>query len=50
VVERAGYPVDTGSVRVVRSGEVIGVLSFEDDGHGGWLYTGSTLCGGLGTA
>jgi hypothetical protein len=48
IVERAGYPVDRGSVRVVRAGEVIGVLGYEADGHGGWLSTGSTLCGGLG--
>jgi len=47
VVERAGYPVDKGSVRVVRAGEVIGVLTYDADGHGGWLPMGSTLCGGL---
>ncbi len=49
IVERAGYPVDQGSVRVVRAGEVIGVLTYEQDGNGGWLPTGSTLCGKLST-
>ena len=49
VVERAGYATDKGSVRVVRSGKVIGVLTFEDDGRGGWLLSGSTLCANLGT-
>jgi hypothetical protein len=47
IVEAAGYPVDKGSVRVVRAGEVIGVLTYEQDGTGGWLPTGSTLCGKL---
>jgi hypothetical protein len=47
VVERGGYPVDEGLVRVVRDGQVIGALTYIDDGHGGWLPGGSTLCGGL---
>lgn len=49
VVERGGYPADTGLVRVVRAGEVIGALTFDGDGRGGWFLAGSTLCGGLGT-
>ena len=49
VVERAGYATDKGWVRVVRDGKVIGTLAFDDDGHGGWLYSGSTLCANLGT-
>jgi hypothetical protein len=48
VVQRAGYPVETGRVRVVRNGEVIGSLDYQPDGHGGWLLTGTTLCDGLG--
>jgi hypothetical protein len=47
VVERGGYPADKGLVRVVRDGQVIGTLTFIDDGHGGWLLPSSTLCGGL---
>ena len=49
VVERAGYASDTGWVRVVRAGEVIGVLEFAPDGHGGWLLMGSSLCRNVGT-
>ena len=47
VVQRGGYPADMGLVRVVRDGQVIGVLRYEEDGHGGWLFGGSALCGGL---
>jgi hypothetical protein len=47
VVQRGGYPADTGLVRVVRDGQVIGTLTYVDDGHGGWLLPSSTLCGGL---
>ena len=47
VVQRGGYPADKGLVRVVRDGQVIGALTYIDDGHGGWLPGGSTLCGGL---
>jgi hypothetical protein len=47
VVQRGGYPADKGLVRVVRDGQVIGVLRYEEDGHGGWLLGGSALCGGL---
>ena len=47
VVERGGYPADKGLVRVVRDGEVIGTLTYVDDGHGGWLLLSSTTCGGL---
>lgn len=47
VVQRAGYPVETGRVRVVRGGEVIGSLEYEPDGHGGWLLMNSTLCEGV---
>ena len=49
VVERGGYPAETGLVRVVRAGNVIGAISFDGDGRGGWFLAGSTLCGGLGT-
>lgn len=48
VVERAGYPVETGRIRVVRGGEVVGVLDYQPDGHGGWLLMGHTTCDGLG--
>jgi hypothetical protein len=47
VVERGGYASDTGLVRVVRAGNVIGHMEFEKDGHGGWLLGGSTMCAGL---
>ena len=47
VVQRGGYPADKGLVRVVRDGQVIGTMTYEDDGHGGWLLVGSTSCGGL---
>lgn len=50
VVERAGYPVDTGTVRVVRGGVVIGRLTYLADGQGGWLLVSSTMCRGLGLA
>jgi hypothetical protein len=48
MVQRAGYPVETGRVRVVRNGEVIGRLDYEPDGHGGWLLMSTSLCDGLG--
>jgi hypothetical protein len=47
VVQRGGYPADTGIVVVVRDGRVIGRITFQDDSYGGWLLGGSTLCGGL---
>jgi len=47
VVERGGYPVETGSVRIVRAGEVVGHVRYGSDGHGGWLPLGGTLCEGL---
>jgi hypothetical protein len=47
VVQRGGYPADKGLVRVVRAGQVIGTLTYVDDGHGGWLLLSSTFCGGL---
>ena len=47
VVERGGYPVDTGTVRVVRGGVVIGRLTYVADGQGGWLLLSSTMCQGL---
>jgi hypothetical protein len=47
IVQRGGYPADKGLVRIVRDGEVIGTLTYVDDGHGGWLLLSSTLCGGL---
>lgn len=47
VVERGGYPVDTGTVRVVRDGVVVGRLTYVADGQGGWLLLSSTMCQGL---
>jgi hypothetical protein len=47
IVQRAGYPVETGRVRVVRDGEVIASFNYEPDGHGGWLLEGATTCDGL---
>ncbi len=47
IVERGGYPVDTGTVRVVRAGTVIGRLTYVADGQGGWLLVSSTMCDGL---
>ena len=48
VVEHAGYPQAAGDqlVRVVRNGEVIAVLAYASDGHGGWLITGTRTCSG----
>ncbi len=47
-VERAGYPQAAGdrAVRVVRGGQVLAVLSYADDGHGGWLLSGTRTCPG----
>jgi hypothetical protein len=47
LVEAAGYPVEQGRVRIVRSGAVIGSLVFHPDDHDGWLLSETTLCGGL---
>jgi hypothetical protein len=48
VVEPAGYPkaADEHLVRVVRSGRVVAVLGYADDGHGGWLISGTRACAG----
>lgn len=48
VVERAGYREASGEqfVRVVRHGEVAAVLSYMDDGHGGWLIGQTRTCSG----
>ena len=48
VVEHAGYPQAAGNqlVRVVRRGEVVAVLGYADDGHGGWLLGGTQTCSG----
>lgn len=48
IVERAGYPQTAGHelVRVVRSGQVVAVLGYADDGHGGWLLGGTQACSG----
>lgn len=48
VVEHAGYPQAAGDqfVRVVRHGEVVAVLGYADDGHGGWLLGGTRACSG----
>ena len=48
VIERAGYPAATGDqlVRVVRAGQVVAVLRYASDGHGGWLLGGTQTCGG----
>jgi hypothetical protein len=45
VVERAGYPGESvRRFRAVRDGEVIGLVSFRRDGHGGWLLDSTTSC------
>jgi len=48
VVEHAGYPQAAGNqlVRVVRHGEVVAVLEYTDDGHGGWLISVTRTCSG----
>jgi hypothetical protein len=48
VLEHAGYPEAAGAqlVRVVRDGEVLAVLTFTDDGHGGWLISTMRSCSG----
>jgi hypothetical protein len=47
-VEHAGYPRAAGDqqVRVVRAGQVVAVLHYADDGHGGWLLGGMRTCSG----
>lgn len=47
VVERGGYPVEKGRVRIVRAGVVLGHVTYSPDGHGGWLFESETLCGNL---
>jgi hypothetical protein len=47
VVQRGGYPADKGLVRVLRNDEVVGTMTYVDDGHGGWLLLSSVSCGGL---
>lgn len=45
-IERGGWPADEGVVRVVRQGQVIGVLRFLEDDTGGWLLDwGHLYCG-----
>ena len=46
LIERAGYPAATGAaaVRVVRRGQVIAVLGYDRDAHGGWLLGGTQAC------
>lgn len=48
LVERAGYPASDGDrlVRVVRDGQVVAVLAYADDGHGGWLIGTTRTCPG----
>ena len=48
VVERGGYPVENGSVRIVRADAVVGSVRFGSPRSGGWLLLGWTLCEGLG--
>ena len=50
LIERAGYPRAAGDqlVRVVRAGQVVAVLHYADDGHGGWLLGGTRTCSGSG--
>lgn len=47
ILERGGYPVQSGLVRIVRSGKVIGYIAFDPDGHDGWLSGEWILCEGL---
>jgi hypothetical protein len=46
VVEHAGYLHAAGNqlVRIVRHGQVVAVLEYADDGHGGWLIGGTRTC------
>jgi hypothetical protein len=48
VVEHAGYPLGTGDqlVRVVRGGQLVAVIGYVSDGHGGWLLSGTHACEG----
>jgi hypothetical protein len=50
VIERAGYPEAAGdqAVRVVRNGEVIALVGYVADGHGGWLVGATRSCPGSG--
>ncbi len=47
VVERGGYPSETGFVRIVQGGKVIGSVSFERTTGGGWRVSTFTMCEGL---
>lgn len=47
VVERGGYPVENGWVRIVRADAVVGSVTFGSRRSGGWLLLGWTLCEGL---
>jgi hypothetical protein len=50
LIEHAGYPRAGGDqlIRVVRAGQVVAVLQYADDGHGGWLLGGTRTCSGSG--
>ncbi|MBA3737366.1 MAG: hypothetical protein H0W97_02245 [Actinobacteria bacterium] len=45
VLERAGYPEAEGVlVRVVRSGRVVAIGRWQQDGRGGWIDRGAEYC------
>jgi hypothetical protein len=45
VLERAGYPEAEGAlVRVVRSGSVVAIGRWQQDGRGGWIDRGAEYC------
>ena len=48
IVERGGYPAaaDQQLVRVVRGGQVVAVVTYAEDGRGGWLPGGAQACKG----
>jgi hypothetical protein len=48
VVDRGGYPAAVGLqlVRVLRGAQVVAVVTYADDGHGGWLLSGTQACKG----
>jgi hypothetical protein len=45
VLERAGYPEAEGAlVRVVRSGSIVAIGRWQQDGRGGWIDRGAEYC------